>query len=252
MARFSGTVRLLTGVMCILSLFLLSSCNRQEETLTIYAGKGLKRAVDEAITRYQKVQGKQVSVIYAGSQTLLDALQETRKGDIFIPGSKVYLEKAGDLVKRSVYLGEHVPTFVVRAESRTLVHFSDLSRPGVRIAVGNAKMAAIGRVSEKILAKTNAPDNFRSNIVITATTVNELLQLVNERKVDAALVWKDMLTWDGAAQLRQIPIPADVNQARQIWAAELTTSQAPGQAAAFLDLMAKEGKQIFSRHGFAN
>ena len=61
-------------------------------------------------------------------------------------------------------------------------------------------------------------------IVITASTVNELLQLVVNNQVDAALVWKDMLKWDIAKELTEITIPDSLNRPKKIFVSTLSTT----------------------------
>lgn len=230
---------------------LVSACGQEGEPLVVYAGKGLKLAMEESKQVFEKRENIQVSIVYAGSDTLLATLQKSLKGDIFIPGSESYLQKAGDLVARSYYVAQHTPAFAILTEAEgRLKSYSDLLQPGVRIAVGNKNMCAIGRISELMMSDADPADSFRHNIVITASTVNELLQLVADGEVDAALVWNDMLLWDVGKPLTRIPIPNAINRPKEIRVGVLTTSIAPENATLFAEFMANEGKQIFAKHGF--
>jgi len=234
-----------------LAMIWLAGCSQQPAPLVVYAGKGLKNAVEEVVKTFEQQNNLQVSVIYAGSNTLLNTLQETQKGDVLIPGSRSYVAKAGELATRSQYVAKHVPTFVVNPISdNTLTTYADLLADNVRIAVGNEKMAAIGRVAKDMIENTPDSENFGKNIVVKASTVNELLTLVAERKVDAALVWTDMMSWETARGLALIPVPGHINRIKEIWVAELSTSNNSEQAATFADYVAGPGKALFAKHGF--
>ena len=231
---------------------LISGCSQGEkQSLIVYSGKGLKYAMDEIIQDFEKQEGIKVEVIYAGSETLLNTIQETRKGDIFIPGSKSYLKKAGEFATNHQYVAKHTPVFAVRKDqSEQLGTYSDLLKPGVKITVGNKNMAAIGKVAEAIMKNCDDTNNFRGNIVVTGTTVNELLQMLNTKEVDAALVWLDMLTWEQAKDLTMIAIPEEINEPKEIWISQLQFSKQQKTAKKFADFTASKGKEIFIRHGF--
>lgn len=228
-----------------------SGCGEPREPLTLYAGKGLKVAVDEVVANFQRREGVKVNVIYAGSHTLLNVINTTHRGDVFIPGSSYYVEQAGVMVADSRYVARHVPTFAVSPLSdKPLSVYADLLQPGVRIAVANEQMAAIGRVATAIIANTPEGEQFSNNIVITASTVNELMQLLKEGRVDAAMIWTDMLYWEGGEVMKRIDIPEAINQAKEIRVATLSTTELPIEAKLLTAYIANEGSEIFIKHGF--
>jgi molybdate transport system substrate-binding protein len=230
---------------------ILTGCEKKEKSLVIYSGQGLKIAVDEIMRDFEQRYGIKISVIYAGSDTLLSTIQKTKKGDVFIPGSLHYIEKAGDLVASSQYIARHVPAFIVRSDnSKGIASFEALSRSGVRIAVGNKDMCAIGRVADKIVSTPDMDIKFAKNITITASTVNELLDLVIRKEVDASLVWSDMLKWPVAAELEMVEIPPAINQIKEIHTGVLTITADRKSADMFAGFMAGEGRAIFRKYGF--
>jgi molybdate transport system substrate-binding protein len=231
-------------------ILVASGCSGSPESLTVYAGKGLKLAVDEIVETFKNQEEVEVSAVYAGSKTLLKTIEKTRKGDIYIPCSQVYLKQAGDLIAEHRSVATHIPTFAINPTKQEILKtYADLAKPGLRIAVGNAKMSAIGRVTDAILA--DSEQMFRNNIIIKASTVNELLQLVSDGEVDAALIWKDMLMWAKAKQLVEIEIPRSVNKPQEIEVAILSTSRQEKLSERFLDFAASaEARAIFVKHGF--
>ncbi len=233
------------------AVFLVAGCGQDETPIDVYAGKGLRLAVEEAKVAFEQKEGISVSVIYAGSNTLLSTIQTTGRGDVYIPGSESYIKKAGELIQSHVFVAHHVPIFAVNPNKKSQIRsFADLIKPGVRIAVGNKQMAAIGRVTEAILKSAGPDETFRENITTTSSTVNELLHMVVNGSVDASLIWSDMLLWDGAGGLIPVSIPDHLKEIKDIRAGVLTTSKNPIRAEKFVQFMANEGRAIFIKHGF--
>ena len=230
----------------------LSSCTQEHQTLTVFAGKGLKKAVDEIVVNFEKKESVSISVIYAGSKTLLDTIQKTQKGDIFIPGSQSYIKQAGKLIINKAPIAYHTPTFIVLSETASqLKTLEDLMHKDVRIALGNKHMSAIGRVSEAIINDIPKGEQLRKNIVITASTVNELIQLVKTKHVNAALVWKDMLMWQSAKGMTEIKIPKQFNKSKKIVVSSLKFTQNKRLADLFVNYSSSdEARKIFEKHGF--
>lgn len=226
-------------------------CSQEQDPMVIYVGKGLKKSMKEIHHSFEQQYKIPLSIIYAGSDTLLTTIHKTKKGDIFIPGSATYIEKLQVKVTTSQHLADHIPAFAVRADNpKNLLSFTDLMQTGIKIAVGNKDMCAIGRVAEDIATNSGQQNLFRQNIVVTGSTVNELLLLVANAEVDTALVWTDMLKWPEAEGLQLITIPDAINTPKEIRVAILSTSTNPEQAALFANFMTTEGKKIFAKHGF--
>ncbi len=238
---------LLTGLASVV-IFFIAGCGRQSEPLVVYAGNGMKYPMDEIKQNFERREGIPVMIVYAGSETLLSTIQKTRKGDVFIPGGSSYVKEAGPLVTSDQFVAMHVPAFAVRAGQQKT--YADLLAPGVRIAVGNKDMAAIGRIVESLLQDAPPQQSFRHNIVVAGSTVNELLQLVVNGEVDAAMVWADMLQWETAKGLAMVEIPVAINKPKEIRACTLSTSKNPELAARFAAYVAGEGRIIFEKHGF--
>ena len=229
----------------------LTGCGRERKPLVVYAGKGLKPVMEEIKQAFEQNHDTGIKIIYAGSNTLLTTIQKTRKGDVFVPGSRSLLEDAGDLVAHSQFVARHVPAVAVRRDNpKTIRSFDDLLAPGIQIAVGNEDMCAIAGIAVQIFIASGKQTEFSRNIAITGSTVNELLDLVIQGEVDAAIVWLDMMTWPEAKDLVRVEIPDAVNIVHEIHVATLATTVDRKSAALFADFVAHEGKSIFIRHGF--
>lgn len=229
----------------------LDGCEKKNQQLIVYSGQGLEKVMEELIQDFENRYNLSVKVIYAGSETLLHALTKSKMGDVFIPGSDRFIEKAGDLVLHHQYVSLHVPIIVVHRDNpKNIRSFENLLDPGVKIAIGRKNMCAMGKVSEEIINASPKPDEFIENISITASTVNELLDLVLQKEVDASLVWSDMKLWSKSKNLEFIEIPPDINKPRRIHIAVLSTTTDQKNATLFANYVATEGRTLFSKHGF--
>lgn len=249
MLKRSKVIQALT--FCLM-LLMINGCSKQEEPLVVYSGKGLKHAVEEIVKLYEQKHGVTVSVIYAGSNTLFNTLMKSKKGDIFIPGSKHYINKANKYIARSEFIALHIPAFVVRKDNDKNINlYSDLLTPSIKIAIGNKEVAAIGKVAESILKNSTEQESFKNNLAVKGSTVNELLQFVIDGQVDAALVWADMITWNNTSGLKIISIPKHLTKPKEIWSAQLSISKMPKHASDFINFISSEGQSIFKKHGFS-
>ena len=231
---------------------ILTGCDRKDQEIVVFSGKGLMKPMEDVKLGFEnKYKDIQVNIIYGGSETLLETLKKTKKGDVFIPGSISHIQEAGDLVLSHQHVAQHKPVFSVRKDNPYKIKsLEDLLNPGVKIAIGNKEMCAIGKVSEDIFEASPRRNDFINNIAITATTVNELLDLVLQEEVDASLIWSEMSLWPEAKDLLMIEIPPDINKVEEIHIAVLATTKSRKNAVLFSDFVAKESQSIFIKHGF--
>lgn len=246
--RFITPLFLILLVVCTCIIF---GCNQTKTKLIVYSGKGLEKIIKEIKGDFESKFGVEVEVIYAGSATLLSTIKKTNVGDVFIPGSFNFIEKAGELIQSHKYVALHVPAFTVRKDnSKNINSIEDLLAPNVKIAIGNKDMCAIGRLSEEIIEDFPQKDALFNNISITGSTVNELLDLVVKGEVDTALVWRDMMLWPEASDLKSIEIPPEINKPKKIHIAVLATTTDNKTATLFTEFVANEGKTFFLKNGF--
>lgn len=243
---------LLLLVLGVSVLFFVFGYSRKDQTIIVYAGEGLQKAMEEVKTVFEEKHDIKLDIFYAGSVTCLRAIKETGSGDIFIPGSIHVLDDDADLVDNHQYVGQHIPMVGIHKDNpKEIRSFDDLAKPGVRISVGNTKMCSMGEVANKIIGSSALKEGLTKNIVIRSPTVVELLNLVNKKEADAAIIWKDTMHWPEFKDLIGIEIPPDINHITEIHVAVLTTSEHKKNAQLFADFAASEGKTIFEKHGFS-
>ena len=116
--------------------------------LHLFAGAGLRQPVDQLVKEYEASTGNKVYVDYGGSGQLLAKINAAGQGDLFMPGSLMYIEKlqqAGKVLSSREVVA-HTPVIGVHRKSADrITTFEDLAKPGMRLAMGDPKAMALGR-----------------------------------------------------------------------------------------------------------
>lgn len=221
------------------------------EELMVYAGAGLRPAIDKIAALFEAKTGDKVVIDYGGSGQILTRFKASQKGDVFIPGSMIYFEKLGDQVKNVQAVVEHIPVVgVSKAKATEITTFADLAKPGVKVGLGDPKAMALGRTAEEILKDSPIGSKILANTVVRAATVKQLTLYVLQGDVDAAIIGRSDAV-QNADKITMIPIPPELYKAEIVGVGVLTTSAHPKLAQDFADLVAsKEGVGVFEKMGF--
>jgi len=228
-----------------------------QEPLTIYAGAGLMKPMDELKVGFEQQYQIPVRLIYGGSGELFGMIAMRKAGDVFIPGAAKYVS---DAVKQGLVQAEgqrsvcyHVPVILVPAGNPANVQsLQDLARPGVRVALADAKAAAIGKVSNALLKKNGLQEQVAKNVAVRPGTTNQLLIYAATGQVDACIAWEDQATWGQAkGKVDIVHIPSSQNALKTIPAAVVSYSKQAESAQDFIDYIASpEGKALWQKWGF--
>lgn len=233
-------------------LFCLAGCSNQPKNkITVLAGRGLKKPMEEIRTAFIAKHGIETHIVYGGSGTLLATIIRSNQGDVFIPGSLYTMKKAGDMIVRHVPVALHTPVIALTASNqKSIKSLSDLARSEIRLGIAHKKMAALGRASEEIFAAAGLEKEIMANVIIKAQNVTVLLEHLVDEELSAAILWSDMLLWPEAQGISSLAITPKFNKIKKIHAGLLRLSKRPQEAGLFVDFMGQEGAAIFHKHGF--
>ena len=233
-------------------LFFFSGCtDHAPKKIIVLSGRGLQKPMEEIRTTFIKKHNLDVHIVYAGSVTLLDTIQRSNMGDVFVPGSSHTLKNAGDMIVRHVPVSLHTPVVAISKKNpKKISSFDDLAGKDLRLGIAHAGMAALGRTSEQIFTSSPYEKELMANVIIKAQNVSVLLAHLVEDEIDAAILWSDMLRWPESQGVTSIEIPAEFNHVKTIHAGLLRQSKNPAEASLFVEFMAREGAAIFQKHGF--
>jgi len=233
----------------------LWGCGRKKEqagALRLYAGAGLRRAVDELVAEFEKDTGIKVAPDYGGSGMIISRARLDTQADLFMPGDVWYVdrlnEKAG-LIESKTPVAYFVPVIIVmKGNPKNVDGLRDLFREDVKVALGNPKACQVGRLSEKIF-KRSGLDPARLNAK-QSVTVNELGVWVKTGDVDAAIVW-DAIAANIVDSVEVIEIPREKNIISRVVVGLMKTSTDKKSAQKFIDFMTgPRGRAILRGNGY--
>jgi molybdate transport system substrate-binding protein len=224
-----------------------------KDTLLVYSGAGMRKPMDKIGVAFEKKYGVPVTYNYAGSTTLLSQIALTKKGDCYMPGATLYIEKAKEkgFIDYQKPVAYHIPIIAVpKGNSAKIKGLTDLAKPGIRIILGDPKVAACGKIAKKILEKNKIYNEVEKNVVAYTATANELVVYVCMGQADAIINWKaSMLGTEDKADI--VEIPKEQNCIKVIPIGRLTFSQDKKMSKEFVDFVtSSQGTTIFESCGF--
>ena len=221
-------------------------------TLRLYAGAGLRPAVEKLVAEFEHLKGIRVEPDYGGSGMMLARAREDPQADLFMPGDAWYVNRLQLLssnVAAQAMVARLAPMIIVaRGNPKNLHSIADLARPDVHVGLGDPHACQIGCVSTQILHRAGiAPESIHAQ---EALTVNELGVWVKMRNVDAAIVW-DAIANSITDEVDCIEIPADLRIDSDVVLARLTQSRNPALANQFVAfVLGAEGQGILREAGY--
>ena len=220
-------------------------------TLRLYAGAGLRPAVEKCIAAFEVKTGTHIEADYGGSGLIIARAREDKTADLFLPGDAWYVDRldslSGSVAERAA-VAYFIPTLIVaRGNPKGITGLKDLERKDISIGLGDTGSCQIGRLSAKILRKAGiAPSTFQQSL-----TVNELGVWVRMKTVDVAIVWNATAV-PIAEDADTIPIAKEYRIISEVVLARLKQSPHPKEAKQFLAFIAgDEGREIFRFSGYS-
>ncbi|ACN13292.1 ModA3 [Desulforapulum autotrophicum HRM2] len=238
-------------------LLLILVGNSYAADLIVFSGTGLIKPMEEMRKNYETQKKIQVDIHYGSSGEIFGMIAAGQPCDVLIPGAAKYTQDAlknGWVIQDTIRnLILHVPVIAVpKGNPSDIRRLEDLARPGVKVAIGDPKAPAIGRVAKKMLKNAGLWEKVQPNIKVYAPTVNQLLIYVALNQVDASLIWEDLTVWaEGKGKIEVVPIEAKYNMIKTIPTAVCSKAQHMETAMDFNAYVASdEGFQIWKKWGF--
>lgn len=224
----------------------------EDVTLRIYAGAGLRPALDELIAAFTAAGGVAVEPDYGGSGVIISRARQDPRADLFVPGDVWYvdrLQELSGLVESKAAVSWFVPVIIVaKGNPKNIAGPADLFRDDVRVALGRADACQVGRISGEVLEK-NGLDRGKLDAK-ESLTVNELGVWVKMGSVDAAIVW-DAIAANIADSVDVVAIPKEKNVISRVVVGLLSTSEHKDAARKFIAFLTGEtGRSILRSKGY--
>ena len=247
----------LIGVGAMLACF---GCGRSEPAaqapLLLHCGAGIRPAAEALIKAFEAKSGIKVTANYAGSGRLLGQISTHSKGDLYMPGAELYVDIAAQkgladgATRRGV--AWFIPAlFVRKGNPDNIRSLSDLTRPGLRVDLGDPRSCAIGRRTLKLFEKNGIKrKDVMPNVVNMTATANELCQAIQLGHVAATVAW-DANARNFAKYGDLVAIPRDQNLPSHIPIVVLVSSRQRAAALEFIRFITSgEAKSILKSQGY--
>ncbi|MDD9304168.1 MAG: molybdate ABC transporter substrate-binding protein [Desulfobacter sp.] len=223
--------------------------------LTIYSGAGLMKPMEALRTNFEKDHNVEIKVHYGGSGEIFGMLGMGKCCDVFIPGAEKYTNDA----KKNGWLKpgtdqkivKHIPVIVVpKGNPANIQTLADLGRKDVKITLGDPRACAIGKISKKLLEKNKLYDQVKPQVVVSGPTVNQLLIYVAMNRVQAAIIWEDVVAW-AEDKVEVIRIPDQDNIIKTVPCSVTNCSPNPALAQEFTQYISSDkAMAVWEKWGF--
>jgi molybdate transport system substrate-binding protein len=232
--------------------------NTQNQTITVLAGAGFVKVTNDLKSEFEKTHpGVVVNVKNGGSGELLGILETQKSADILLPADYKYMQDAinnGYIQNNTVKnITQNIPVIAVeKGNPKKINSLYDLTKPGIKVAIGDPKGPAIGKTTADILNKTNLNKTLQANIVVKTTTVNQLLTYLVTNQADAVIIWQDMATWpEGQGKIDVIQIPTNESKISTVPIAETVYTTNNNLTKEFENFVTSpQGMGIWEKWGF--
>jgi molybdate transport system substrate-binding protein len=223
--------------------------------LTIFAGSASKPALDELAKLYQEQKGTSVGITYGGSGAVLTQFAQEQYGDIYIPGSDDFMDKAekkGAVLQDTrtvlVYL---VPAInVPKGNPKQIRDLADLAKPDMRVVIGEPSTVCLGDIAQAMLEREKLWEKVKPRIANYASSCENVLQALLLGEADAVIGW-DVFGRQHLDKVDTITLPADLARPRSIPASVIRWSKQADAAKAFIGFLASdESKAVWEKHGY--
>lgn len=249
--KYKDLVLLLAFVVIIVSF----GCTHRQQSLHVFAGAAAKPAITEVANLFEQNYGVKVEVTYGSSGEVLSQILISQTGDVYIPGSDDYMNKAEDkgvIIKDTRRIICYLkPVIVVQKGNPKKIHcLKDLTQPGIKIAIGVPQAVCLGDIAYQIFRKAGITNRIKNNIITYAHNCEHLLTLVKLKQVDAIIGW-DFYENLAKAEVETISLPEEIANLRNIPVAVVSFSKQRRLADTFVHFISdSNGKEVFKRYGY--
>ncbi|MGQ9463514.1 MAG: molybdate ABC transporter substrate-binding protein [Candidatus Fervidibacter sp.] len=249
------------GWLLILALgsaaLLFAQSKQKQKELLVFAGAANLPPLTEAAKLYEKRYGVKVRLTFGGSGVVLSQMKLARKGDVYVPGSDDYMEKAvkeGVIDPKSVrVVCWLVPVInVPKGNPKGIKSVKDLIKPGIRVAIAIPGSVCLGDVAKEILEKAGLWEELQPNIVMQAKDCADLAAQIKLGTVDAIIGWDVFAYWYPDTPMEIISFPNDILSIKHIPAGVSVFASDKKEAQRFVNFLAsQEGRKYYAKYGYS-
>ncbi len=227
-------------------LILLTIANLYAKSLLFYCGITMSKAMSEIAKNFEKQYNVSIEIIPGGSKSLLKTIKNSKKGDLYLPGSESYILKNKNLFIDYKYIGYNKLALIVKKGNPKNIHsINDLTKSGIRTVLCNYKLSSCGKETKKVIKPESLYWKVYDGaveIVLDSSPLNDLVSTY----ADVGPNWQATIK-NSIYNLEAIPIKKA--KKHNLYLAVLKYSNNKDLALKFLNYAANCDK-ILKKHGF--
>ena len=243
-------------IILFLTTFLFAQNNQKQ--LIFYCGITMVKPMSVIAKIIEKKYNVKINILQGGSGDLYDSLSIAKRGDLYLPGSDIYIKKhlkEGFLGYRK-YIGyNQIALFVKKGNPKKVNNLKDLLRSDLIVSLGNPETCSMGRETEKVLKKYGGDEFFNEvtyNVTLYASDSRDFNSLLKKGKIDVGLNWRATAFFpENRKYIDVIELPSKYATKKKLCLTLLSFSKNKRVAKAFIDFASsKEGRKIMKEYGF--
>lgn len=236
----------------------------RSRTLTVLAAVSLTESFNEIGKLFEtQNSGVSVTLVYAGSQQLVQQIGQGADADVFASASLKYMQAAVQAKRVSegaskTFVKNRLVVIYPKANPGGIIDLKDLTKPGLKVVLADKSVPA-GQYALDFLDKANQNPGFDpffkanvlKNVVSYEDNVKSVYTKVALGEADAGIVYVTDTTIGAADKVSRLDIPDMFSTIATYPIAPILDSKNADLADAFIAfVLSQEGQAILSRHGF--
>jgi len=246
-------------IIIISTILLITNYSKQNESsdreLLIYCGTAMIAPMTEIANIIEIEQNCKILFIKGGSGNLLTSIMINQCGDLFLPGSFSFMQKAYDreLIAEDILVGYNkAAIFVQKGNPKNITaDLNNFQNKEYNVVIGNPDSSSIGKETKRILQKKGIFENVIAHAKKLPIDAKELIQIIKDKHTDLTI------NWYAFAQIEEnkpfvdtLPIDRKYVKRKRIMLGLLKSSRNPEIASRFMTFaVSEDGINIFKKHG---
>ncbi|HEX6923278.1 MAG TPA: molybdate ABC transporter substrate-binding protein [Bacillales bacterium] len=227
------------------------------EELAVYAAAHLTETFSEMEKVFEKKTGADVTINFAGTQTLRTQIEQGAPADVFASANLGHMKavKKEGFVDQYKKMGYNTLTVIIPKKNPAgLKNFKDLAQKDYKLVIG-VDNVPIGIYTRQVLnnaSKKYGPDfkkKVMDNVVSLGPSVKKVAGKIALGAADAGFIYVSGLTPSVEKKVKTIQIPDDINVIATDTIAIVKTGDHPKLAKKWIEfVLSEEGQQILADH----
>lgn len=243
------------SLLCLTLLLSIAGPSFAGSTLVVFAGSASQPPLEEAAAEFREETGIRVALHFGGSGAMLSQIRLTGQGDLYIPGSPDYMDKAlgfGAVEDSGAIIAYLVPAILVaKGNPLGITGLKDLERKNLRVGLADPDGVCVGLYAVEILQANGMLDRIRPNLRGMVESCAKAAAMIPLSLVDAVLGWREFAAWNPDGMEAVLLGPDQIPRLAYIPAAVLRHAENRSEAEAFIAfLQSEQGEAIFRKRGY--